>query len=88
MLPILQEGTHPWILKLEELLIGTQPAAEDIKRVLANLIGVSAMEELLQKAGTPRFIGTAVNDVELFSAHRRHFWGGIVGCVSNQHTSR
>lgn len=32
------------------------------------------MEELLQKAGMPRFIATAVNDAELFAAYRGRFW--------------
>lgn len=76
-LPILQDGAHPWITKLEELLTETQPAVGDIKRLLANLIGVSAMEEILQKVGMPGFIATAVNDAELFSAHRSQFWGAL-----------
>ncbi|KAI4891645.1 hypothetical protein NFI96_002986 [Prochilodus magdalenae] len=47
-LPTLQEGAHPWISKLEELMVGTQPAVGDIKRLLANLLGVPAMGEILQ----------------------------------------
>ncbi|KAI4874041.1 hypothetical protein NFI96_008902 [Prochilodus magdalenae] len=50
-LPTLQEGAHPWISKLEELMVGRQPAVGDIKRLLANLLGVPAMGEILQKAG-------------------------------------
>lgn len=76
-LPVLQDGAHPWISKLEELMVGTQPAVGDIKRLLASLIGVPAMEELLQKAGMLRFISTAVNDAELFAAHRGQFWGAL-----------
>lgn len=57
--------------------MGTQPAVGDIKRLLANLIGVAAMEEILQKAGMPCFIATAVNDAELFSAHRGCIWGSV-----------
>ncbi|KAI4881961.1 hypothetical protein NFI96_008338 [Prochilodus magdalenae] len=69
-LPTLQEGAHPWISKLEELMVGTQPAVGDIKRLLANLLGVPAMGEILQKAGLGRYVGTAVNDAELFAATR------------------
>ncbi|KAI4896101.1 hypothetical protein NFI96_026134, partial [Prochilodus magdalenae] len=69
-LPTLQDGAHPWILKLEEILVGTQPAIGDIKRLLANLLGDPAMDEILQKAGLDRDVGTAVNDSELFSANR------------------
>ena len=73
-LPILQEGAHPWISKLEEIMIGTQPAIGDIKRLLANILGVPAMEEVLQRAGLNRYVGTAVNDSELFSANRGRMW--------------
>ncbi|XP_013886463.1 protein MNN4 [Austrofundulus limnaeus] len=45
---------QPWVSKLEEAFTGTQPAMGDIKRLLANLLGVPAMEELLQKAGLHR----------------------------------
>ncbi|KAL6470559.1 hypothetical protein MHYP_G00216780 [Metynnis hypsauchen] len=69
-LPTLQDGAYPWISKLEEIMVGTQPAIGDIKRLLANLLGVPAMEEILQKAGLDRYVGTAVNDPELFSAIR------------------
>ena len=69
-LPTLQDGAHPWISKLEEIMVGEQPAMGDIKRLLANLLGVHAMEEILQKAGLNRYAGTAVNDSELFSASR------------------
>lgn len=50
-LPTLQDEAHPWISKLEEIMIGTQPAIGDIKRLLVNLLGVPAMEEILEKAG-------------------------------------
>ena len=69
-LPTLQDGAHPWISKLEEIMVGEQPAMGDIKRLLANLLGVHAMGEILQKAGLDRYVGTAVNDSELFCASR------------------
>ncbi|XP_075943359.1 uncharacterized protein LOC142946133 [Anarhichas minor] len=69
-LPTLQDGAHPWISKLEEILVGEQPAMGDIKRLLANLVGIHAMGEILQKAGLNRYVGTAVNDSELFAANR------------------
>ncbi|KAL6455123.1 hypothetical protein MHYP_G00364300 [Metynnis hypsauchen] len=73
-LPTLQDGAYPWISKLEEIMVGTQPAIGDIKRLLANLLGVPAMEEILQKAGLKRYVGTAVNDPELFSVIRGRMW--------------
>ncbi|KAL7889589.1 hypothetical protein AOLI_G00018470 [Acnodon oligacanthus] len=76
-LPTLQDGAHPWISKLEEIMVGTQPAIGDIKRLLANLLGVPAMEEILQKAGLNRYVGTAVNDPELFSANRGRVWRAL-----------
>ena len=69
-LPTLQDGAHSWISKLEEIMVGEQPAMGDIKRLLANILGVHAMGEILQKAGLDRYVGTAVNDSELFSANR------------------
>ncbi|KAI4889746.1 hypothetical protein NFI96_019342, partial [Prochilodus magdalenae] len=48
-LPSLQDGAHPWISKLEEILVGTQPAVGDIKRLLANLLGVPATEEIFRR---------------------------------------
>ncbi|KAL6473216.1 hypothetical protein MHYP_G00194040 [Metynnis hypsauchen] len=76
-LPTLQSGAYPWISKLEEIMVGTQPAIGDIKRLLANLLGVPAMEEILQKAGLDRYVGTAVNDPELFSAIRGRMWRAL-----------
>ncbi|KAI3367263.1 hypothetical protein L3Q82_008150 [Scortum barcoo] len=73
-LPILQDGAHPWISKLDEVLVGTQPAMGDIKRLLASLLGVPAMEEVLVKAGLNRYVATAVNDPELFAANRGRMW--------------
>ncbi|KAI4884634.1 hypothetical protein NFI96_014245, partial [Prochilodus magdalenae] len=76
-LPTHQDGAHPWILKLEEVLVGTQPAVGDIKRLLANLLGLPAIEEFLQKAGLDRYVGTAVNDPEQFSANRGRVWRSL-----------
>lgn len=76
-LPTLQDGAHPWISKLEEMMVGTQAAIGDIKRLLANLLGVPAMEEILQKAGLGRYVGTAVNDPELFAANRARVWRAL-----------
>ncbi|XP_049338481.1 uncharacterized protein LOC111191565 [Astyanax mexicanus] len=76
-LPTIQDGAYPWISKLEEIMVGTQPAIGDIKRLLANLLGVPAMEEILQKAGLDRYVGTAVNDPELFSAVRGRMWRAV-----------
>ncbi|XP_049900244.1 uncharacterized protein LOC126390132 [Epinephelus moara] len=76
-LPTLQDGAYPWISKLEELMVGTQPAIGDMKRLLANLLGVPAMEEILQKAGLNRYVGTAVNDPELFAATRSRMWRAL-----------
>ncbi|RCU38672.1 hypothetical protein DVA76_17710, partial [Acinetobacter baumannii] len=76
-LPILQDGAHPWTSKMDELMVGTQFAMGDIKRLLANLLGVSAMEEILQRAGLIRYMGTAVNDSELFSANRTRVWRAL-----------
>ncbi|CAJ1050808.1 hypothetical protein L3Q82_002253 [Xyrichtys novacula] len=76
-LPALQEGPHPWILKLEEIMVGWQPAMGDIKRLLASIFGVPAMEEILQRAGLNRYAGTAVNDPELFAASRARMWRSL-----------
>ena len=76
-LPTPKDGAHPWILKLEEVLVGTQPAMGDIKRLLASLLGVPAMEEILQKAGLNRYVMTAVNDPELFAASRGRMWRAL-----------
>ncbi|KAI3360412.1 hypothetical protein L3Q82_002253 [Scortum barcoo] len=76
-LPTLQDGAHPWISKLEEIMVGTQPAIGDMKRLLANLLGVPAMEEILQRAGLHRYVGTAVNDPELFAANRGRMWKAL-----------
>ncbi|KAF0033550.1 hypothetical protein F2P81_013616 [Scophthalmus maximus] len=76
-LPTLQDGAHPWISKLEEITVGTQSAIGDIKRLLANLLGVPAMEDILQKAGLNRYVGTAVNDPELFAASRGRMWRAL-----------
>lgn len=76
-LPVLQEGGHPWTSKLDEALIGTQPGMGDIKRLLANIVGVSTMEEILVKAGLQRYVDTAVHDPELFAANRGCLWQAI-----------
>lgn len=76
-LPTLQDGAHPWISKLEEIMVGTHPAVGDIKRLLANLLGVPAMEEILQKAGLNQHVGTAVKDSELFAARRGRMWRAL-----------
>lgn len=76
-LPTIQDGAHPWISKLEELMVGTQLATGDIKRLLANILGVPAMEELLQKATLGRYAGTAVYDSELFAANRGRLWRAL-----------
>jgi len=57
--------------------VGTQPATGDIKRLLANILGVPAMEEILQKAGLHRYVGTAVYDSELFAANRGRVWRAV-----------
>ena len=69
-LPTIQDGAHSWISKLEEIMVGEQLAMGDIKRLLANLLGVHAMGDILQKAGLDQYVGTAVNDSELFCANR------------------
>lgn len=69
-LPVLQEGVHPWISKFEELLVGTKPAMVHIKTPLANIIGVAAVVEVLQKSGIKRFVATARHSVDLLSAHK------------------
>ncbi|KAF0044772.1 hypothetical protein F2P81_003930 [Scophthalmus maximus] len=76
-LPTLQDGAHPWISKLEEITVETQSAIGDIKRLLANLLGVPAMDKILQKAGLNRYVGTAVNDPELFAASRGRMWRAL-----------
>ncbi|XP_034460756.1 uncharacterized protein LOC117773160 [Hippoglossus hippoglossus] len=87
MFPVVIRGQSleykPWqstdmsISKLEEIMVGEQPAIGDIKRLLANLLGVHAMGEILQKAGLNRYVGTAVNDSELFSANRGRAWRAL-----------
>lgn len=57
--------------------MGTLPAMGDIKRLLASLRGVPAMEEILQKAGLNRYTTTAVNDPELFAASRGRIWRAL-----------
>lgn len=76
-LPILQDGAHPWISKLEEIMVGTQPAMGDVKRLLANILGVPSMEEILQRTGLNRYVETAVNDPELFAASRGRVWRAL-----------
>ena len=76
-LPILQDGGHPWISKLEEIMVGIQLAVGDIKRLLANILGVPAMEEILQRAMLGRYVETAVNDSELFAANRGRIWRAL-----------
>lgn len=51
-------------------MVGTQAAIGDIQRLLANLIGVPAMEDILQNAGRNWHVGAAVNEPELFAANR------------------
>ncbi|KAK5848768.1 hypothetical protein PBY51_008461 [Eleginops maclovinus] len=72
-LPTLQDGAHPWTWEM----VGTQFAMGDIKRLLANLLGVPAMEDILQRDGLNRYVGTAVNDPELFSANRARVWRAL-----------
>ncbi|XP_037622966.1 uncharacterized protein LOC119486724 [Sebastes umbrosus] len=78
-LPTLQDGAYPWISKLEEITVGTHLAMGDVKRLLASLLGVTGMDEILQKAGLDRYVGTAVNDSELFAAHRGQMWNQAEG---------
>ncbi|XP_028311222.1 uncharacterized protein LOC114468489 [Gouania willdenowi] len=78
-LQTLRDGAHPWISKLEEVLVGTQPAMGDIKRLLASLIGVPAMKEILQTAGLKRYVETSVNDQERFAASRGRMWRTLRG---------
>ncbi|XP_047446550.1 uncharacterized protein LOC125011393 isoform X3 [Mugil cephalus] len=75
-LPTLQDGAHPWISKLEEIMVGTQAAVGDIKRLLANILGVPAMGEILQRAGLNCYVETAVNDSELL-ANRGRVWRAL-----------
>ncbi|KAK6322471.1 hypothetical protein J4Q44_G00072630 [Coregonus suidteri] len=76
-LPTLQDGAYPWISKLEEITVGTQSAIGDIKRLLANLLGIPGMEEIFQRAGLHRYVGTAVNDPELLAASRNRLWRAL-----------
>ena len=62
---------------MEELDVRTHPAMGDMKRLLTNLLGVPAMEEILQKVGLNRYVRTAVNDSELFAANRGRVWRGL-----------
>lgn len=48
-----------------------------IKILLASLLGVSAREEILQKARLFPYVVTAVNDPELFSTNRGQMWGAL-----------
>ncbi|XP_054862101.1 uncharacterized protein LOC118471119 [Amphiprion ocellaris] len=76
-LQTLQDGAYPWISKLEEVLVGTQPAMGDIKRLLASLLGVPVMEEILQQVGLNRYVATVVNDADLFAASRGRMWRAL-----------
>ncbi|XP_056297836.1 uncharacterized protein LOC130211175 [Pseudoliparis swirei] len=69
-LPIIEDGAHPWIAKLEQILVGDLPAMGDIKKLLANVVGVYSMEDILEKAGLNQYVGTSVNDSDLFAASR------------------
>ncbi|KAG8007303.1 hypothetical protein GBF38_012640 [Nibea albiflora] len=51
-LPIRQDGAHPWTSKVDEILVGTQPAMGDIKKLLASLLGVLVMDEIFGKSRT------------------------------------
>ncbi|KAM9781201.1 uncharacterized protein ACBT44_022501 isoform 1-T3 [Syngnathus typhle] len=76
-LPTIQDGAHPWISKLEECMVGTQFAVGDIKRLLANVVGVHTMKDLLGKAGLHHFATTSANDSDLFAAVRGQMWGAL-----------
>lgn len=76
-LPALQAGAHLWISKLEEISRGTQYTIGDIKRLLTNLIGIPAMEDIFQKARLNRYVGTAVHDLELLAASRSRLWRAL-----------
>ena len=58
-------------------MVGSQPAMSDIKRLPANILGVPAMEEILQTAGLNPFVRTSANDSELFAANRRRVWRSL-----------
>ncbi|KAM3624267.1 uncharacterized protein V6R79_021278 [Siganus canaliculatus] len=76
-LPNLQDGAHPWISRLEEALVGTQPAMGDIKRLFASLLGVPAMEDILERAGLQRYVATSVHDPELLVANKGLLWRAL-----------
>nr|XP_049594453.1 uncharacterized protein LOC125979818 [Syngnathus scovelli]XP_049594454.1 uncharacterized protein LOC125979818 [Syngnathus scovelli] len=76
-LPTIQDGAHPWISKLEECMVGTQFAVGDIKRLLANVVGVHTMKDILGKAGLHRFATTSANDSDLFAAVQGQMWGAL-----------
>jgi len=76
-LPTLQDGAHSWTAKLDEIMVGTHFAMGDIKRLLATLLGIPAMEEILQRAGLNQYVGTAVNDAELLAANRARMWRAL-----------
>ena len=69
-LPVIEDGAHPWIAKLEQILVGDLPAMGDIKKLLANVVGIYSMEDILEKAGLNQYVGTSVNDSDLFAASR------------------
>ena len=76
-LPPLQEGAFPFISKLEQLLVGTQLAMADIKRLLALVVGVPEMEAIFTRAGLLRYIGSAVHDADLFVQHAPRLWRAL-----------
>ena len=76
-LPVLKDGAYPWISKLEEIMVGTQIAMGDIKKLLPSLLGVTAMEEILKKAGLSCYVKTAVFDSELCAANRGQMWRAL-----------
>ena len=76
-LPPLLEGAFPWISKLEQLTVGTQLAMADIKSLLALVVGVPAMDAVLERAGLRQYIDTKRNDGDLFVQHAALIWRAL-----------
>ena len=76
-LPPIQEGASPWISKFEQIMIGTQLAMGDIRRLLSTLIGPAAMNDIFRKARLDKYIDTGAYDGDFFATHKGPLWRAL-----------
>ena len=69
-LPPLHEGAYAWSIKFDVLLKGVQLTMYDFKGLISWLVGMYALDHILNRAGLQRYIGTTVNDGDRFEPCR------------------